>query len=158
MPRLRLWRWPALFPGILTVALVGAAPERTDPPRVVRARYLMGTIFRFEAPPSDAAGMALDAALDEVQRLGGVLGKWDRESERPRLNGRAGTGAIPVSADLLAAVSSALHWARETEGAFDPTVEPLTRSFRREFSRESTPVGPAPGLPAAVVGWRRIRL
>jgi thiamine biosynthesis lipoprotein len=138
-------------PGMLNAA---AAPE---PARIVRARYLMGTVFRFTAAPSEAAATALDAALDEVQRLEGILSNWNPGSELSRLNGAAGRGPAPVSPDLLRAVEAALHWARETEGSFDPTVEPLTRHSRMKASGGGTDeIGAEAPAPERVVGWRRI--
>ncbi|HMF08552.1 MAG TPA: FAD:protein FMN transferase [Thermoanaerobaculia bacterium] len=128
---------------------------------VVRARYLMGTVFRFEVPDDgDArpASQALEAALDEVQRLESLLSNWQKDSEVSLLNGRAGGGETPVSADLLAVLESAIRWAAATHGAFDPTVEPLTRRTREGGVR--TGKSPEDILPAGRtdIGWQRIRI
>lgn len=129
---------------LLAAAWPAAAKDHAAEPsaRMVRARYLMGTVFRFEAPAGrDAAATAaaLEAALDEVGRWERILSNWDRKSEVSRLNARAGMGNAEVSEDLLQAVSVALHWAGATGGAFDPTVEPLTRVFRGQPAAVSVP-------------------
>jgi len=101
--------------------------------RTVRARYLMGTVFRIEAPSAvdpEATAAALESALDEVGRQDKILSNWDSGSETSRLNAAAGRGRIPVSSGLLSAVTESLGWAAATGGVFDPTVEPLTRPFR----------------------------
>ena len=139
--------------------LVMAGPRSTS---VVRARYLMGTIFRFEAPEAESpskTAAALEAALDEVGRLEEVLSNWRSESELSRLNAGAGKGATQVSPQLFDAVSSSLTWARETGGAFDPTVEPLTRRFRSGPSLTQSALGESSssGTPS-VVGWNQVRL
>jgi thiamine biosynthesis lipoprotein len=108
----------------------------------------MGTVFRFEASagiPAAARAGALESALDEVDRLERILSNWRSESELSRLNRSARRRATHVSSDLFEAVERALYWARETEGAFDPTVEPLTRRFRQ---------GPSQGNPASSADWR----
>ena len=118
----------------------GAEAPRAAPQRVVRARYLMGTVFRFEVfagRDPDAAAAALEAGLDEVSRWERILSNWDPESEASRLNARRGQGKTRVSEELLQAVTASLHWAGATGGAFDPTVEPLTRAFRRPAPVES---------------------
>jgi len=114
---------------------------------VTRARYLMGTIFRFEAPAGGNprhVGESLEAALDEVEHLEKVLSNWQEDSELSLLNARAGRGPIPVGPDLFDALEASLHYARLTNGAFDPALEPLTRRFRL-----------APGEPAPPAGTRR---
>ncbi len=142
-------RLPREAPGLcallfLVAAWPAVAKDHAAEPsaRVVRARYLMGTVFRFEAPAgSDAAATAaaLEAALDEVGRWERILSNWDQESEISRLNARAGRGKAEVSDELLQAVSAALEWASATGGAFDPTVEPLTRAFRGQPAVASVP-------------------
>jgi thiamine biosynthesis lipoprotein len=127
------------------VLLAAPGPPHADVPladaeHVVRARYLMGTVFRFEAPAgrdADATAAALEAGLDEVGRWERILSNWDPGSEVSRLNARRGQGKTPVSPELLQAVTSSLQWARATGGAFDPTLEPVTRAFRHQAPDES---------------------
>src|SRR6185436_18856437 len=100
---------------------------------------------------------ALEAALEEVGRMEDVLSNWRNQSEVSRLNAQAGEGAMRVSPSLFMAVSSSLFWARETGGAFDPTVEPLTRRFRNGQSHSMSHEPSSAGSPS-VVGWNQIRL
>jgi len=142
-----------------TLAHPGKAAGDTT---VTRARYLMGTIFRFEAPAGTDPRLTaerLEAALDEVDRLENVLSNWRAGSELSRLNAAAPQRDIPVSEDLFRAVQQPLRWARETGGAFDPTVEPLTRRFRGGFARSDP--RPSAGRPPAGPrhgDWRDVHL
>jgi len=126
-------------------------------PTVVRGRYLMGTIFRFEVPTGDDAewaAEALESALDEVERLEGELSNWRSGSELSRLNREAARRPVRAPPDLYRAVEAAFKWAAETGGAFDPTVEPLTRSLR-------SPSGTGPVLSPVTPdgrGWRGVQL
>src|SRR6266704_689149 len=147
-----------------------AAPDASPGP--ARARFLMGTRLSIETdgPGSSAA---FEAAFGEVARLEGILSNWRSTSEVSRLNKDAERAAVRCSADLFAAVDSALLWAERTEGAFDPTVEPLVRALglrgadgrlpgtrEQAGSREAgAPMDgdddPAARLP---IGWRHVRL
>src|SRR5262245_33018802 len=106
----------------IMVLLAVPSPPRADVPplgaeHVVRARYLMGTIFRFEAPAgrdAEATTAALEAGLDEISRWEKILSNWDPESEISRLNAWRGQGKSRVSPELLQAVTSSLQWASAT--------------------------------------------
>lgn len=115
-------------------ALAGAVPARTAGPApapalapVERARVLMGTLCTAAVVHEDPARAraAASAALDEIDRLEGVLSSWRDDSELARFNRAAALGPAPCSVDLAAVLDSALVLARLTEGAFDPTVGSL---------------------------------
>jgi len=95
----------------------GAAPQER---RVERVRWIMGTLCEIAAPEAPEA--AVNAAFAEIERWDRILSLYKEESEASTLNRAAGTGPVPVSADLYAAVDNALRLAEETGGAFDPTV------------------------------------
>jgi len=126
----------------LIAALALAAGARAEAAQVSRTRWLMGTFCSVDAwgPAPDAA---VAAAFDEIDRWDRVLSLYKKESELAALNASAGTGPFRVSADLYAATEAALRLARETGGAFDPTILPVLRR------------GPE-ALP--LVGWARVRL
>lgn len=109
----------------------GSAPQER---RAERVRWVMGTLCEIDAPGAPDA--AVSAAFAEIERWDRVLSLYKKESDASALNRAAGTGPAPVSADLYAAVEASLRLARETGGAFDPT---LLRSAR-------------------VRGWTKVRL
>jgi len=82
----------------------------------------MGTLCELDAPGAPDA--AVSAAFAEIERWDRILSLYKEESEASALNRAAGTGPVAVSADLYAAVETALRLARETGGAFDPTLRP----------------------------------
>lgn len=167
------WRrgWLVLLP-VLAQGVIEAAPRRvelpSDPPHAARARFLMGTRLQIILPP-DAPEAAFDEAFSEVERLETILSNWRDDSEVSRLN-RSPVGVpFRCSADLFAALRAALRVARDTEGAFDPTVEPLVRRLGLRPPEDRLPevVGiqdPAIGTTQTLVpedmpiGWRHVRL
>lgn len=96
---------------------VASAPLR-------KARYLMGTVLEIicygTGPDIEDASRA---AFAEVARLEGLLSRYDAQSEISRVNREAARRAVCVSADTLACISQALEFARQTGGAFDPTLQ-----------------------------------
>jgi thiamine biosynthesis lipoprotein len=123
----------------------------------------MGTRLVVEARGPQAEG-AIEAAFREVERLDTILSNWRADSELSRLNRSASAGPVSCSADLFAAVTAALRWAAATDGAFDPTVEPLVERLGLRESGDLLPGVPgAAGLalvgvggPNPPVGWRHV--
>jgi FAD:protein FMN transferase len=163
--------WAALSGGAVAASGRPASVPAASPSTEARARYLMGTRLTIVLPAS-APEAAFEAAFGEVERLEGVLSNWTERSELSRMNAAASHGAVRCSADLFAVIGAALHWAEETGGAFDPTVEPLVRAYglRGPEGRIVTgiegfgmarPWGGRNGAfedLRAPVGWRHVRL
>ena len=122
---------------ILAASAAGAAQAQ-----VSRTRWLMGTFCSIQAW-GDEADTAIGAAFGEIDHLDRVLSLYKKESELNALNASAGKGPFHASRDLYAQTEAALRLARETGGAFDPTVLPAIQR------------GPS-ALP--LVGWTRVRL
>jgi FAD:protein FMN transferase len=136
-------------------ARASAAPR----PRAERARVLMGTICNaiVEATDTTRAAANLDSAFDEIARLETVLSNWREDSELSRLNHAGFESRVACSRDLYAAIDAALGIARETNGTFDPTVEPLTRVWDlRGAGHVPTPEELREARDK--VGWRRVQL
>lgn len=73
------------------------------------------------------ADRAIQAAFEEMARLDVLLNAHSSNSEVSAINNAAGVGPASVSPDTLLLVKRALHFARRSEGAFDPTILPLMR-------------------------------
>lgn len=67
-----------------------------------------------------AVGEAVRAVLARVDER---MSTWRDDSELAAV--RRGPGPVRVSPETASVVEAALHLARETDGAFDPTVQPL---------------------------------
>lgn len=76
------------------------------------------------------AGVAARTAYDRIDSLNLVLSDWDRHSEVRRLEAHPVGSWVPVSAPLREVLALALDVARATDGAFDPTMGPLTVLWR----------------------------
>lgn len=112
----------------------GSSPTK---PRVVRWRGVaLGapaaiTIAGFER---DRAGRAIAAALDELARLEAIFSLYDRQSALVRLNAESVLRSPPI--ELVEVLALACRLAELTEGAFDPTVQPLWQAIAAGAPRE----------------------
>lgn len=118
--------------------------------------------------PDRAKAQALIGACgDEIDRLESILSLYRADSALSRLNA-AGELRDPP-AELVELLSTALALARDSGGAFDPTVQPLWRLYADHFAApDAAAAGPSPAAIARVlravdhraveVGARRIRL
>ncbi len=88
----------------------------------------------------ETATTAARAAFDRFRELNGILSDYDPESELSRLSRTAGTGAcVPVSDDLWRVLARARQISEASDGAFDVTVGPLSRLWRRARRRRRIP-------------------
>ena len=112
-------------------APVQSVPE--DTVLVARARYIMGSLLDVrtfvDVSERAAAVRALDAALDEVERLDAVLSNWKQDSELSRLNRAAASAPVYCSRDLFDVIEASLRARAATGGAFDPGLEPWSRAL-----------------------------
>jgi FAD:protein FMN transferase len=98
---------------------------REGPPHTVRqARVVMGTLAQIQATGAKPLEAAVDEAFRRLDLVDDSMSLW-KQSELERLNAR-GRGVL--SADLATVLARALDVASASNGAFDPTVEPLVRA------------------------------
>lgn len=128
--------------GSACAALCGVAGCRTDREtfRVTRARAVMGTILEIDAigPSAGATEQAVDAAFRAVEDVDRRLSNFRSDSELSRANAAGAGEPFALSPAAWRSLSRAFNVARETDGAFDPTVGVVT------------------GVPT--IGWERVTL
>jgi thiamine biosynthesis lipoprotein len=75
----------------------------------------------------------IDGALAEVARLEAVFSLYRQDSSLTQLNARSVLEAPP--AELVDLLNECGEWHRLSQGAFDPTVQPLWRLYARHFAK-----------------------
>ncbi|RMG66019.1 MAG: FAD:protein FMN transferase [Bacteroidetes bacterium] len=146
----------ALFTGWLGTLLPGQPVSRYS----FSAPH-MGTTFRLVlyAPDSLTAARAAAAAWEEVARLNAIMSDYQRDSELNRLSATAGQEQwVTVSPPLWEVLSYAQQISRRTRGAFDVTVGPLSRLWRRAFRQGELPDSAAMAQARAVTGYQYLWL
>ncbi len=140
----------------LVVALFAVSACR--PGELVRRTWLtMGTFATLSVPSTEAD--RIDRYAAEAQAICETLEKelslFHPASDICRLNAAAGSHAVAVSADTVAVLRAARHFAEISGGAFDPTVVPLMRlwGFNKAATPESWPDATAVSNARARVGY-----
>ena len=120
----------------------------------------MGVSWTAQAcPPAGVTAedmrVAVQAAVNAVVRQ---MSGWERGSDLSRFN-RAGEDSWhELPADFAAVVDRALHWARQSGGAFDPTIGRLTDlwGFGPAGPRDEPPSGQEFDGLWSQAGWSRL--
>ncbi len=148
-----------------------APPTATAPPRpappvrkdgtIYAEAYQMGTRFSInvwvgELSPA-AAGVAIEAALAEIERIEQIMSEWRPSSELSQLNDAAGQEMRPLSPELFEVLQRSKIISEATGGAFDPTFHGVGQLWKFEpGSVPPTQEAIAAKLP--LVDWRAIEL
>lgn len=112
-----------------TAASQPFSPTTPAPRSVVFMGRTMGTYARVVIVTTDSASVAV-AAADAFQafaRVDSLMSNWTTTSEVARLNREASNGPTPVQPEVAIVLKASLDLWRDSEGAFDMTVEPLVR-------------------------------
>ncbi|MHC5009594.1 MAG: FAD:protein FMN transferase [Planctomycetota bacterium] len=143
---------------LLLVALTAGCGAKTE--RFVFHRGAMGTVARIVLYAGDAASAdaAAEAAFDRIAALEGVMSDYREDSELMQLCAQAGGGAVEVSDDLFRVLTRAQGISADTAGAFDVTVGPLVRLWRRARTSGVLPDDAAIAAARRRVGWAYVDL
>lgn len=147
-----------LYVGLVCGQLLIAAPTAT---RYEFSQTQMGVSFTIVlyAPDETAANRAAEAAFRRVAQLNAVYSDYDAQSELMRLCRQAEPGrAVPVSDDLFHVLARSQALAERTDGAFDITVGPYVRLWRRARRQRQLPSVDRLADAKAAVGYRHLKL
>lgn len=143
----------ALLPGGLRAAGV---PARTWRGVALGA----DSMIQLAHPDPAEADRLIALCLEEVARLERVFSLYRTDSALARLNRDGALDAPP--ADLVRLLSEAAAFSRRTDGAFDPTVQPLWQLYAGHFARPgAAPAGPPEAAVRAareLVDHRKLRV
>jgi len=116
---------------LAVIALAGSGASGDPPTRreVAYVSHTMGTYAQIILVTADSAASAptARAAQRELDRLDSLMTNWTTTSEVARINRVAGTSSTVVDSEVAVVIARSLLLWRQTEGAFDITVEPLVR-------------------------------
>jgi thiamine biosynthesis lipoprotein len=120
----------------------------------------MGTRFRLVlyAENEAAAQAAQRAAFRRIAELNLILSDYLPTSELMLLCQKAGGPAVAVGPDLFAVLKRAQEIARITDGAFDVTVGPVVRLWRRARRIRELPAAERIAEARALVDYRLLKL
>jgi thiamine biosynthesis lipoprotein len=143
------------------VALAALLPAAE--PTLKRFRYVephMGTRFEIilYAPDEATARKASQAAFARVASLDASMSDYREASELMRLCAKAGGPPVRVSDELFFVLRRAQEVARRSGGAFDVTVGPVVRLWRRARRTQKLPDRDRLAQALALVGYKNVSL
>jgi FAD:protein FMN transferase len=144
----------------LSVLLLAAGPGEPTPKRFEYAEPQMGTRFGIilYAPDEATAQKASQAAFARIASLDASMSDYRQESELMRLCAKAGGPPVRVSDDLFFVLRRAEEVSRRSGGAFDVTVGPVVRLWRRARRTQKLPDREQLAQALARVGYKNVRL
>ena len=149
---------------IVWILGVGTAATPLEAPALDRFQFTQVEmavpvkIVLYAADASVANGAAKDA-FARLHQLNGILSDYDPGSELRRLCDHAGEGeAVPVSDELWRVLSLSQTISERSGGAFDVTIGPVVRLWRRARRRGHLPSPQRLDAARQLVGYRYLRL
>lgn len=146
---------------ILPAGLLGVnALQPRELTRYTFAEPHMGTTFRIVLYAADepTAKKAADAAFKRIAELNSILSDYQPTSELMRLCAKAGGPPVEVSVDLFEVLKKSEEIAKLTDGAFDVSVSPIVRLWRKARRTREMPTSEQIRKALELVDYRKIRL
>jgi len=137
--------------------------------RYSRTEIHMGVEFEVVLYAADEAqaGAALSKAMARIAALDTALSDYELESELSRLSATsqtidarsaAGFPTVKISDDLWTVLAKCQEISRASGGAFDVTIGPLTKLWRRARRQKELPDRELLAAARAAVGYRFLKL
>lgn len=140
---------------VSVLALLTGCGQAAQPYR--ESRFAMDTVVDVIAYGPQAAA-AVQAAWQEMTRLDGLLDCYKPDSEVARINQAAGGAPVLVSEDTFRVIAQAVEIARLTDGAFDPTIGPVTQLWGIGKKGDYVPPDAAIAQAVRLVDYHRVEL
>ncbi|HMC63814.1 MAG TPA: FAD:protein FMN transferase [Gemmataceae bacterium] len=142
------------------VAIASAPSAEPVLSRFEFAEPHMGTRFRIVlyAPNKQMAEKAAKAAFARIAELDGIMSDYRSSSELMRLCKKADGAPVRVSEDLFYVLQRAQEVSRRCDGAFDVTVGPVVRLWRRSRRTQQLPDPEQLAQARELVGYEKVRL
>lgn len=160
---------PAVIPRCvllsLGLALWAAAcserPPEAQPESAAIQRFTgptMGSTYEVKFVGSVPLPVVQLAVTTELAEFDTAFSKWRSDSEIVRCNQHRSPNPLAVSPRFAAVLQQALVLAAATDGAFDPTVEPLLALYREAKREGRMPEAAALDAAKARVDYRAVRV
>lgn len=151
----------------LMLAVLGTNPafaeSQAEKPwrRLTYEEKHMGVLVKFTLYAQDRAiaNKAAREAFDRIAEIDRKMSDYNPDSELRRLSDQTKPGeAVRVSRDLFFVLEHAQELSKQTDGAFDVTVGPVVRLWRRARRQKQLPDADRLKEALNAVGYRKVKL
>jgi len=120
----------------------------------------MGTSFEIYlyAPNRERASELFEAAFDEIERVEAALSNYRSSSELSRINASAADAPVVTDPEVFALLEQTFVYSRQSDGAFDVTVEKLMKAWGFFRGAGRYPSSEELARAREQTGWQRVRL
>lgn len=127
--------------GVLIAIWIPYSAGRSDQPKYETTGFAMGTYMQqtLYGGESDDRTQAASAAIQAVSDLQGKISWRETDSDIQTLNNSAGNQEVAISEDTASILKLALELAEQTDGAYDPTVLPLSLLWNFDEGADKVP-------------------
>jgi len=134
--------------------------HESKPARFTFTEPHMGTMFKivFYAADEPTANRATKDAFQRIAALDAMMSDYRPSSELMQLCQKAGGAPVSVSEPLFFVLARAQEVSRLSDGAFDVTVGPVVRLWRRARKTQQLPDPEKLARARSLVGYQNIRL
>ena len=156
LPAFQLLLSTAFFLAVLLTTPLSSARDRIE-----HSQVLMGTKFIISVDAEDSKDLraAMTEALERVAKLDQIFSDYQSDSEVIQLCSSAPHDCpVRVSTELFHVLATANSLSHRTGGAFDVTVGPLSKLWRRARRRKQFPTAEQLARARAPVGFRAMEL
>ena len=125
-----------------------------------RTQFIMGTLVEITVSHADphVIQAVTTQAFDEMKRLEQLMSTYLPDSEISQINRAAGKEAVPVSLEVEEVIREGIFWSRQSDGAFDITVEPLVQLWDFDGENEVIPGRATLRKTASLVNYKNIEI
>ena len=152
---------PALQACLLLLCASPGGDALAESARYSFSQVHMGVEFGIQlyAPDQASANLAAEQAFRRIEQLNGIFSDYDPDSELSQLSKTAGSGkTVPLSPELWDVLDRSQTLARRTSGAFDVTVGPYVRLWRRARKLKEMPSDRRLEEARKAIGFEYLRL
>jgi thiamine biosynthesis lipoprotein len=149
-----LWIFLVLAEGMLFPAKGQSKQSYTD------VLLLMGSRFEITAVSSkeDKAQEAIQAGIEEIQRIEKLISSWDPNSQTSEIIANAGIKPVQVDQELFNLIRRSLKISRLTHGAFDISYASVDKIWKFDGSMTEMPDSATVAASVAKINFNNIIL
>ncbi|WP_161878105.1 FAD:protein FMN transferase [Alkalibacterium sp. MB6] len=157
-------RKKSLLPLIMLtlVAVVLSACQEEDPRDLAdepyeRTEFLLGTVANIRVY-NEGKEEAMDKAFEHIADLDRRFAMQNPDSEISEINRQAGIAPVEVSEEVFLVMETALYYAEESDGGFDPTIGAVTDLWKIGQPEAAVPNQEELDAALEVVDYRLVEL
>jgi thiamine biosynthesis lipoprotein len=131
-------RYQGIIRAIGTAMLAACLATSCAAKPMDRAELVLGTVCSIRIQDG-GSGKALDAVFARLKEIDAGMSANSADSVIAAINEAAGISPVPAPEDLRYVISRALHYAKLSGGAFDPTIGPIVKLWNIGMDGERVP-------------------